>query len=376
MHKRVILSLFVALWGVGSVAAQEVVTDSLVANPDAEVMRINKDKLEKADYLPEIHSTLRSKFEYQPQMGAGRFQVRTARVSITGNVLPILGYKAEVDLCDQGEIKMLDAYIRLFPCDGLSLTLGQNRIPFTIDAQRSPHTQLFANRSFLAKEVGNIRDVGFTASYKLPIKMPITLEAGVYNGKGLYNQKEAWTKDFCYVGKFSFGFVPGMNFVLSALTIKPREHRVYAYDAGVSYNIWRFLIEGEYMYKHYEDVAFTPVHTGNAVLSYKQPLPKVFDAMDIRARYDYMSNHWDGKTYDGHKAVMTDSERHRLTAGITLTMSPFQKENPKTGKAFSRIAQNFVMELRVNYEKYFYTQPNLAQADEQDKLVAEVSLRF
>ena len=31
---------------------------------------------------------------------------------------------------------------------------------FTIDAHRSPHLQYFANRSFIAKQVGNVRDVG------------------------------------------------------------------------------------------------------------------------------------------------------------------------------------------------------------------------
>ena len=42
-------------------------------------------------------------------MGAGRFEVRNARVSVTGNVLPIVAYKAEIDLSDEGSIKMLDA---------------------------------------------------------------------------------------------------------------------------------------------------------------------------------------------------------------------------------------------------------------------------
>ncbi len=47
----------------------------------------------------------------------------------------------------------------------LNFTIGQMRVPFTIDAHRSPHQQYFANRSFIAKQVGNVRDVGFTAGY-------------------------------------------------------------------------------------------------------------------------------------------------------------------------------------------------------------------
>lgn len=77
--------------------------------------KIEKEKMETKDYLPEVHGTIRAKYEYQTTMGAGRFEVRNARVSVTGNVLPSVAYKAEIDLSDEGQIKMLDAYARLFP---------------------------------------------------------------------------------------------------------------------------------------------------------------------------------------------------------------------------------------------------------------------
>lgn len=62
---------------------------------------------------PKLHGTLRGKYEYQTSEGKGRFEVRTARVSVAGKVIPEVEYKAEIDLCDEGEIKMLDAYVRL-----------------------------------------------------------------------------------------------------------------------------------------------------------------------------------------------------------------------------------------------------------------------
>ncbi len=146
--------------------------------------KIEKEKLETKDYLPEVHGTIRSKFEYQTTMGAGRFEVRNARISITGNILPIVAYKAEIDLSDEGQIKMLDAYARLFPTKGLMLTAGQMRVPFTIDAHRSPHQQYFPNRSFIAKQVGNVRDVGFTIGYTFPTDIPITVEGGAFQWFG------------------------------------------------------------------------------------------------------------------------------------------------------------------------------------------------
>lgn len=101
----------------------------------------------------------------------------------------LVAYKAEIDLSDEGSIKMLDAYARVFPMKDLNFTIGQMRVPFTIDAHRSPHQQYFANRSFIAKQVGNVRDVGFTTAYKHTSGFPFILEAGLFNGSGLTNQK-------------------------------------------------------------------------------------------------------------------------------------------------------------------------------------------
>ena len=101
------------------------------------------------EYLPEVHGTIRGKYELQTTNGMQRFQVRNARVSLDGKVLPVIAYKAEIDLSDEGSIKMLDAYARFVPNDTWNVTLGQMRVPFTIDAHRSPHQQYFANRSFI-----------------------------------------------------------------------------------------------------------------------------------------------------------------------------------------------------------------------------------
>ena len=150
--------------------------------------------MEKNDYIPEIHGTIRAKYEYQPEIDASRFEVRNARFSLTGNVHPAVAYKAEIDLSNEGNIKMLDAYTRLFPIKSLNFTIGQMRVPFTIDAHRSPHQQYFANRSFIAKQVGNVRDVGATVCYQLKEVFPFIIEAGVFNGTGLTNQK-VWRKE-------------------------------------------------------------------------------------------------------------------------------------------------------------------------------------
>lgn len=327
------------------------------SNEDGKI--VDKEVLEVKDYMPEIHGTIRSKYEYQTTMGAGRFEVRNARVSFTGNVLPTVAYKAEIDLSDEGQIKMLDAYTRLFPTKGLTLTAGQMRVPFTIDAHRSPHQQYFPNRSFIAKQVGNVRDVGLTVGYTFDTDMPITLEGGFFNGSGLTNQKE-WHKEVNYSAKAQFLFTKGLNLTLSVQSIKPEEVRMQSYDIGAYYEFNRFHIEGEYLYKLYSDDAFGDVQAVNTFINYDLPLRKVFNKMSFLVRYDMMTDQSDAKaTNEAGELIITDYKRQRLTGGITFSLS----------KAFRT-------DLRLNYEKYFYAKNSIAKESEQDKIVLELMVRF
>lgn len=325
--------------------------------------------VEAKKYMPVIHGTVRGKYEYQTQEEEGRFEVRNARVSVEGNVLPSVGYKAEIDLSDEGEIKMLDAFASVKPWEGVYISAGQMRVPFTIDAHRSPHKQFFANRSFIAKQVGNVRDVGVTAGYTLPIKMPIILEAGAYNGRTiLTDQKNSWRKGVSYSAKAQLFPVKGFNITLGIQGMKPTIINQTSYDAGMYYETDRFHIEAEYMYKTYAHNAYDDVQALNTFVSYGIPFKKVFKRISFLARYDFMTSQWDGKTFgkdedgdvDYTRIVTSDAKRSRVTGGITFSLGgPFQTD------------------LRLNYEKYFYGQNKLlAKASERDKLVLELMVHF
>ena len=321
--------------------------------------KVDKQQLETQDYLPEVHGTIRSKYEYQTQMNAGRFEVRNARLSLTGNILPSVAYKAEIDLSDEGQIKMLDAYARLYPLKDFTITAGQMRVPFTIDAHRSPHQQYFANRSFIAKQVGNVRDVGMTLGYDVHGAMPIILEGGLYNGSGLTDQKE-WHKEVNFSGKAHLFPIKGINVTLSVQSIKPQTVRMNSYDIGTYYEFGRFHIEGEYLYKQYSDGAFAGVHSVNSFINYDLPLKEVFQKISFLVRYDMMTNHSSG-TPDTTTGLLKidDYKRHRVTGGLTCSMS----------KAFRT-------DLRLNFEKYFYAKNSIAKESEQDKIVMELMIRF
>lgn len=326
-----------------------------------------EDDEDKVDRTPEVHGTIRGKYEYQPEEGQGRFQVRNARVSLDGDLNKVVSYKVEIDLSDEGKIKMLDTYTRIKPLRGLDFTIGQMRAPFTIDAHRSPHLQYFANRSFIAKQVGNVRDVGATIGYSFNVGFPIILQAGMFNGSGLTNQKDFWTNNINFSAKAQLFFPRGFNLTLSTQKIRPDNVSVMMYDAGAYYHAHGWHAEVEYLYKHYGHGAFKPVHALDAFVSYDIPLRKCFfTKISPLIRYDYMSDHSDGLRYNAEggedvegSLVINDYQRSRITGGVTLSLD-----------------LPFVSDIRLNYEKYFYRDGAIAKPSEKDKIVVEFMTRF
>lgn len=311
-------------------------------------------------YRPEIHGTIRAKYEYEPSIGKGRFEIRNARLGVEGKVLPAVSYKAEIDLSDEGAIKMLDAYVRLQPKKPVRLTIGQMRVPFTIDAHRSPHLQYFANRSFIAKQVGNVRDVGAAVSWAFSGKCPVILEGGVFNGSGLTNQKHFWTSDYCFSLKAQAMIARRVNITLSGQKTKSNDTDVYMYDAGGYYQSDRWHIEGEYLRKHYRGNASVPVNAFDFFAAYRMPLRKVFSGLSFLGRYDYMSDHSNGKKDDTGHLRIDDPERHRLTGGIILSLGDAKLQ----------------ADIRLNYEQYFYDRGVTPGISDRNKFVAEFVCHF
>lgn len=318
-------------------------------------------KAKEPAFTVQLHGTVRAKFEYQPDLGKSRFEVRNARFSLSGQVTPLVNYKAEIDLSDEGSIKMLDAYARLNLLQRrLRFTIGQMRVPFTIDAHRSPHEQYFANRSFIAKQAGNVRDVGATLAWSFGKRVPVTLEGGLFNGSGLTNQKDYWTRSFNYSAKARFRFADRVNLSLSIQKTHPDRVDIHMYDIGAYYEHRQWHIEGEYLRKNYASGAFPGVNVVDAFVSRDLLLrSRALRRISLLARYDYMSDHSTGIAGPDGALLADDPERHRVTGGVTLGLGlPFQAD------------------IRINYEAYFYRPTATPALSEQDKIVAEFMVRF
>ena len=328
-----------------------------------------QEQTQKQKYMPQIHGILRGKYEYEPDLGASRFEVRNARLSAEGNLPLRSSYKLEVDLCDESTIKMKDAWVRVNPWSTLRITLGQQRMPFSIDAHRNPSAQYLANRSFIAKQVGDMRDVGAAVGYDFVNnnnRKVLSVDAGIYNGSNLDNQKTAWFTSPAYSARIQYFPVKGLALIPSVQhqLIASREASYTSFDFGAYYE-WNGLhVEAEYLRKFYAKDTFDDCNAVDVMTIYKMPMKKGFlGGISYLLRYDYMDNHSDGKKgfVEGTTRLQqSDAERHRLTAGLTFHVAN----------------KYFPTDIRLNYEKYWYPNHGTPKESEQDKLVAELMIRF
>ena len=363
---RLVLLILFLLFLFSGVSKAQTVEERLAALENA----FEKEKL-KQECMPKIHGILRGKYEYQPEMGKSRFEVRNARLSAGGRLARSSEYKLEIDLCDESAIKMKDAWVRLTPWKTLRLTMGQQRMSFSIDAHRNPSAQYFANRSFIAKQVGDMRDVGFQLGYDFLSssgKVPLTLEAGIFNGSNLDNQKDAWFTTPGYTARLlirpdsRFTIVPSIQHQ----HIAERKASYTSLDFGAFYENHGWHVEAEYLHKRYASHAFDNCNAVDVMIIKKLRLcsgRSYIESISWLGRYDWMQDHSSGKqgfeSSNVLRLVKTDAERHRMTLGTT----------------FSLRNNAIPTDIRLNYEKYWYPHGG-AKESEQDKLVVELMMKF
>ncbi len=116
--------------------------------------KLDKQTMELKDSLPEIHGTIRGKYEFRQKPTKAVLKCGMPASVFREMYIRLLPIKRRSICPTRGSIKMLDAYARVFPVKDLNFTIGQMRVPFTIDAHRSPHQQYFANRSFYSQAGG------------------------------------------------------------------------------------------------------------------------------------------------------------------------------------------------------------------------------
>ncbi len=327
------------------------------------VFNLSADENDKKDlFVPRVEGAIRAKYEYFSVIDEHRFQVRNARFSVRGKFSPITSYKAEIDLSDEGKTKMLDAYVRLQPQKNWNFTIGQQKVPFSTDNLRSPHELYFANRSFMGKQLTNLRDVGVSVNLLNEKLIPFDCVLGIFNGLGLYTQdKSMKMEELSYAARIVLFPNKPLNISLNANTIQPSAIRMTYYNAGVTYSFGNFLIETEYLFKTYSDNTLLNSYSTNGYF--------VFGAYNIKtSKLKNISKITPVLRYDG----MTKNLKYDIQSSSSIVTKIDDARTRLTGGVIISLAKPFLNDIRLNYERYFWKDGHLAD----NKFVAEFVVKF
>lgn len=314
-------------------------------------------------YIPTFSGIFRGFFEQSTVRNESRFTVANARLSAGGYVLPWLDYLLQVDFCAAGKIRVMDAYASVSPINGLKVTIGQTRVPFCVEASRSPYKYYFTDVSLTA-DFGNLRSAGIKAGYRLP-GIPLYFEGGVFNAADMIDHN-VWNGALTYGLKTNYtapgGLKPEVAFMSRVPGGTGQGVRVNMWNASISWTYGRFFVEGEYIYRHYTGDAHKPSHAYNFFVDYDIPVDwRMADKLSFQARLDGISDASSGiRRADGTLATTIDGHR-RLTAGATASRT--------IGKVYCA--------FKLNYEQYFYGHTEAkASSGENSKLVAGLIFHF
>lgn len=311
------------------------------------------------DNTPKFHATIRTRAELSTLTGEYRFQVRNARAVLSGNVGPSVSYFINTDLCDAGKMKILDAWAKLKIVKGLYAQAGQYRMCFGVDPFVAPHQYYFSNRSFIGKQMCNYRRVGVKLDYTIP-SQPLTIEAGIFNPTSI-SDHNGWNKRLDASARLLYTPGPWI-FSTGVQTISPHGNRANLTGLCMGYNPGSFIVEAEYMLKHYTRSPLHDAHAYQIFASKTFPVKwGMFNTFAIHGRFDGLTDHSNSELNDLGEQYISDPARNRITAGVTLGYI-------KT--------KNLFADLRLDYEKYFYHSDTHVTATMGDKATVELILRF
>lgn len=283
------------------------------------------------NYMPKVSGIIKAKWEYCFDDHTNRFDIRNSRLGIGGSLNPYVDYKLQIEYSNHGKFNFLDAYAVIKPLHNLDFYFGQFTVPFSEDYVISPSQNMFANRAFIAKFVNlTSRDIGARIDYVFSDKVPVTLQAGLYNGTGINNPE--WQESPFVLGRLIYGTMKGfrasVKYYGGKVKSEEKEAKIANYGVDLRYATNRYKIEAEYAIKD-------SVDTDNALSaaylqgSYTFPVKnnKFLKYIEPALRADAMA----------HNMFDNGIDVSRMTLGVNFGLD----------------MKNMAAEIRLNYEHFW-----------------------
>lgn len=325
-----------------------------------EIAGATENTKEDFSLIPQIHGVIRTTYEMLTDDTEGRFQVKNARLNVSGKVAPVISYFIQFDCSAKGKMKFLDAYGLLNVSKQVAVKAGQFREPFGVDNFLGPGTYYFTNTSFIQDYICNYRGTGAQLGYA-PESVPFKAEAGVFNCAGIEDH-EVWEKSPAFASKVSYR-IGNVTLYTGFQSVKPGMARMNLIDGTVSWKAGEWKAEGEYMMINYTNDVAPVCHTYNFYVNRGFDVKAgVFNRASVQARLDGHGNYYNGKLTDSETGAitLTKCKRNRVTVGGTLNYT------------YKKVSAD----VRLNYEKYLYGSSVDHTKADGDKVCAELVIKF
>jgi phosphate-selective porin len=211
------------------------IQNKLVSQKEADSVRAaaaitEQDNLAKQKFFPinagkKIQLAGYTQVRYQILDEPGKidgFDIRRARLDLKGNISPYWGYRLQVDFA--ASPKLLDAYVEVKLNDYLNFTVGQTKIPFSLENLTASNKLELIDRSQVVEAlvargkdvIGNQngRDIGIQLGgtvIKINGRPFFDYKAGIFNGSGI-NTLTDKNENKDLAGRIIFHPVKGLDF--------------------------------------------------------------------------------------------------------------------------------------------------------------------
>lgn len=365
-HYMRIFLLVITILSFSQIGKSERIANDTINNQGIKIsleMPIDISPNEDFNYKPDVYGVVKAQLFYNLDSEKFKFNVANARLGVFGNLSKFITYRVEGDFCASGNVELAAANITYSPFNHFSITMGQFKMPISLDFSLAIFDMPFIAPSFQVTKLSlGFLNRGITINYakKEGVKLPFSFDLTMCNGLNTLSFKEwEFTPTFstkATISPFSKFWIGAAGLIGSSKQLE--SNRILPcklYNTEVSYFGNTYIIHSEFGQKFTTDTAFVKKESSfvfQGGYRFNLNKSKQLSFISPRLRFDFIIEDLLGN--NGAPNVYNDI--YRLTGGLAV-----------------RFRTKFMTEVKLMYDKYFYSDNREIK---NDMLSFEATIKF